>query len=73
MCVGTVNGTHIAIIAPKENPTDYAFGCLKGQWRCLTKRNDTDVTLMASCCVLHNICELQNNTFKKEWMIPPMP
>ena len=23
MCVGTVNGTHIAIIAPEENPTDY--------------------------------------------------
>ena len=54
-----------------------AFGRLKGRWRCLMKRNDNDVTFMttlvASCCVLHNICEMHNDAFNNEWIILPMP
>lgn len=38
-----------------------AFGRLKGRWRCLLKRLDSATTnvptIIAACCVLHNICE----------------
>ena len=30
-------------------------------------------TLVASCCVLHNICEMHNDAFNNEWIILPMP
>ena len=40
---------------------EHAYGRLKGRWRCLLKRNDIQVqevpNLVASCCVLHNICD----------------
>lgn len=49
-----------------------AFGRLRGRWRCLTKRNDTDVsflpTLIAACCTLHNICEARGDAFQACWM-----
>ncbi|XP_060638858.2 putative nuclease HARBI1 [Anolis sagrei] len=49
-----------------------AFGRLRGRWRCLTKRNDTDVaflpTLIAACCTLHNICEARGDLFQPSWM-----
>ena len=45
---------------------------LKGRWRCLLKRLDVascDVPeLVAACCVLHNICETQGDTFDDQWM-----
>lgn len=49
-----------------------AFGRLRGRWRCLTKRNDTDVsflpTLIAACCTLHNVCETRGDAFQSCWM-----
>uniref|UniRef100_A0A673MI78 Zmp:0000000634 n=1 Tax=Sinocyclocheilus rhinocerous TaxID=307959 RepID=A0A673MI78_9TELE len=46
-----------------------AFGRLKG----LLKRNDVNTALMsdvvASCCVLHNICEMHEEMFLPDWNI----
>lgn len=57
---------------------DTAFTRLKGRWQCLLKKNDIDHTMMArvitACCVLHNICEMQGDSFFPEWnilMAPP--
>ena len=50
-----------------------AFGRLKGRWRSLMKRNDTDVkflpTLATACCVLHNICEIHGDEFDEDWFV----
>ena len=49
-----------------------AFGRLKGRWRSLLKRNDTDIKFIpkyvATCCVLHNICEIHRDEFNEDWM-----
>ena len=49
-----------------------AYGRLKGRWRCLSKRNDADVSdlpeLVAACCVLHNICEIHGENFNEDWL-----
>ena len=50
-----------------------AFGRLKGRWRSLMKRNDSDVkflpTLATACCVLHNICETHGDEFNEQWFV----
>ncbi|CAM4689919.1 unnamed protein product [Lepidochelys olivacea] len=50
-----------------------AFGRLRGRWRCLQKRNDTDVsflpTLIAACSTLHNVCEMHGDVFQPRWMV----
>nr|XP_033932532.1 protein ALP1-like [Pseudochaenichthys georgianus] len=45
---------------------EMTFGRLKGRWRCLLKRNDSELELTkmtVTCCVLHNICEEHSDNF----------
>ena len=50
---------------------EMAFGRLKGRWRCLLKQNESNVAnvpkIIASCVVLHNICEMFGEGFPAEW------
>ena len=50
-----------------------ASGWLKGRWRSLLKRNDSAVEFLptygTACCVLHNICELYNDSFEEDWLV----
>ncbi|XP_061071558.1 uncharacterized protein LOC133105447 [Conger conger] len=47
-----------------------AFGRLRGRWRCLMKRNDCNVdvirAMVVTCCVLHNLCEKNGESFTEE-------
>ena len=49
-----------------------AFGRLKARWRRLLKRVDMSVenipTVIAACCILHNMCEIHGETFMETWM-----
>ena len=51
---------------------EHTYGRLKGRWRCLLKHLDvaTDSVpgLVGACCVLHNVCEIQGDSFDQEWM-----
>lgn len=50
-----------------------AFGRLKGRWRCLLKRIDLHISnvpnVVASCVVLHNICEIYGDHCLEEWVV----
>ncbi|KAI4316500.1 hypothetical protein L6164_024480 [Bauhinia variegata] len=47
-----------------------AFARLKGRWSCLQKRTEVKLQdlpiVLGACCVLHNICELQNEEIDPE-------
>ncbi|KAE8695477.1 hypothetical protein F3Y22_tig00110705pilonHSYRG00031 [Hibiscus syriacus] len=47
-----------------QNVAKEAFGRLKGRWSCLQKRIEVKLQelpmLLGACCVLHNICEMNN-------------
>lgn len=56
---------------------EHAFGRLKGRWRCLMKRNDSQTTnikfVVAACIVLHNFCESWKLDFPQEQSRAEMP
>ena len=60
------------IFTQAEKHLGHAFGRLKGQWRCLQKRNDATMQYIihqtAACCVLHNLCEMQEE-FGEDWRV----
>ncbi|XP_018534971.1 uncharacterized protein LOC108885223 isoform X2 [Lates calcarifer] len=64
-------------LSSARSVVDTAFTRLKGRWRCLLKKSDIDVSMMprivAACCVLHNICELQGDGFLPEWNVEMAP
>ncbi|KAK8597789.1 hypothetical protein V6N13_095187 [Hibiscus sabdariffa] len=47
-----------------------AFARLKGRWSCLQKRTEVKLQdlpiVLGACCVLHNICEMRNETMDPE-------
>ena len=48
-----------------------AYSRLKGIWRRLMKKNDMHIsnipTVIAACCVLHNLCEVHGEAFNEIW------
>lgn len=51
---------------------EMAFGRLKGRWRRLLKTVGVKVafspTIIAACCTLHNVVEMREGSFRKEWL-----
>ncbi|XP_047124185.1 putative nuclease HARBI1 [Hydra vulgaris] len=49
-----------------------AFGRLKGRFQCISKRIDTSVEntvkIVSACCILHNFCEISNQSFSEDWL-----
>lgn len=49
-----------------------AFGRLKGRWRKLQKRMEVAVDkvplIVITCCILHNFCETQRESFHDVWL-----
>ena len=58
--------SHVCIVV--EN----AFGQLKARWRHLLKRNDMTIdnipTVITTCCILHNFCEIHGESFNDNWL-----
>ena len=69
--LSTVQSTFNYRLSRARNVVENAFGRLKGRWRCLAKRNDCDLEFVklqvASCCTLHNICEVHGDRYQEEW------
>ena len=53
-----------------RSTVERAFGLLKGRWRCLLKRNDSNLENISAtalaCCILHNICQEAGEEFGDE-------
>ena len=51
---------------------EIAFGRLKARWRRLLKPSEmwpeNISSVIAACCILHNICEIHGNEFNEEWL-----
>ncbi len=49
-----------------------AYGQLKGRWRCLGKKNESDLyfitPLVTACCALHNFCIDQGDLFDRRYL-----
>ena len=60
------------ILSSARMVIENTYGRLKGRWRCLLKRNDSDtefmITVITACCVLHNMCEVHKQVFNPEWL-----
>ncbi|XP_032689043.1 uncharacterized protein LOC116852623 isoform X2 [Odontomachus brunneus] len=70
--IGAIDGTHIKIEAPKQNPTDYINrkgyhsiqlqGRMRSLLHCLPMtRVDLMSEYIVACCVIHNICVLRGD------------
>lgn len=48
-----------------------AFGRLKNRWRCLLKKNESDISniphIVGACVALHNFCENWREQYSQEW------
>jgi len=57
-------------LSSSRSSVERAFGILKARWRCLIKRLDSNVEnipdIIISCCVLHNICQNNNDLYEDE-------
>lgn len=58
-------------VSPALAVVQHAFTRLKGRWRCLMKRNDSDIelvkTMVLACCALHNLCEHNGESYETDW------
>ncbi|KAF8790648.1 Protein ANTAGONIST OF LIKE HETEROCHROMATIN like protein [Argiope bruennichi] len=54
------------------NTIEIAFKRLKARWMCLVQGNICSIevlpSVIAACCVLHNICEMNNEIFLDSWI-----
>ncbi|XP_065664540.1 putative nuclease HARBI1 [Hydra vulgaris] len=45
---------------------------LKGRFQCISKQIDTSVEnsvkIVSACCILHNFCEISNQSFSEKWL-----
>ncbi|XP_071492455.1 uncharacterized protein [Diadema antillarum] len=52
-----------------------AFGQLKGRWRCLGKKNESNIQfiphLVSACCALHNFCIEHGDLFNSRYLDLP--
>ena len=51
---------------------EVAFGRLKVRWHRLSNKTDMNIDnvphIISACCVLHNVCEVHQDSFNDEWL-----
>ena len=64
--------TEIAQLSQTRMVVENSFGRLKGRWCCLHKRLDCETdrapVMVGACCVLHNICKINNEEFNENML-----